>query len=758
MYLADGTTKVGSGPITTASDWQMTRRLSRAGEFSFTMPAADPKSALIVGHPGRVVRAFGQVEPLGARTELGAGVVQQWEHVPAADGTLLHVSGADLLRQLTWTPAGFFNVWDGSSGGSATALADIVALAAGWSVDPAGALSTGNLDYGSFAGESVLEALIKLAEHDGHAFRLGDGKSIRWVRNTQFDLRISIANWSPLPMQNGWNVTEDVTGANAVIVNFQLNVAPTPSYLWVSMMTGAIIPDFDLLYEPGTGVFQTLGNVIAVDNPQDISTFAAIQASDPIAAEGSGQALITQLAVAADAWDMITALRPYGAGNGRARLTLAKCSRTVPDGITLDAANNLLVNATLEAELGTRIERYLSWKEIAPITNSEANLTSAANVLFDAALQELRLRSEPVRTFRLSLVANRIVYPGEQVRVIWHGWAPIVDGQGNTTGRYHFLNIDEVLLVLESQDQGQRSVGLVVSTAARQADTDAELAAQQMEAGRLYEAHPQLSLAYAPVGPHVLRMDSTHHAQFTVRIGKECTFLNYAIVRFKTSPLKSSIKAVSGASGGGATATSTSGGSSTPTSSAGGASAPTSGSTGGAVTFGGQHDHRVDISAVGGGDVVRASGSGTYLVADNAHSFYTATVSDHEHEFAPHTHTVTIGDHTHTVSVPAHTHDVTLPDHTHTMTATYGIYQDGSHPTTISLYIDGVNRSAALGGPWAGGGGAADIDELDITAYLVEAAGGLRQRHTLEFRCASGQGEIEAEVDMLVTVQAIVIV
>jgi hypothetical protein len=40
----------------------------------------------------------------------------------------------------------------------------------------------------------------------------------------------------------------------------------------------------------------------------------------------------------------------------------------------------------------------------------------------------------------------------------------------------------------------------------------------------------------------------------------------------------------------------------------------------------------------------------------------------------------------------------------------------------------------------------------------VEAAGGLRQNHTIVFGCASGQGEIEVEIDMLLSIQAIAMV
>ena len=59
------------GTIRTASEWRQVRRLSRAGEFSFTMPAGDPQAALIVRK--RVARCFTIQD--GTLVEIGSGKV-----------------------------------------------------------------------------------------------------------------------------------------------------------------------------------------------------------------------------------------------------------------------------------------------------------------------------------------------------------------------------------------------------------------------------------------------------------------------------------------------------------------------------------------------------------------------------------------------------------------------------------------------------------------------------------------------------------
>jgi hypothetical protein len=94
-------------------------------------------------------------------------------------------------------------------------------------------------------------------------------------------------------------------------------------------------------------------------------------------------------------------------------------------------------------------------------------------------------------------------------------------------------------------------------------------------------------------------------------------------------------------------------------------------------------------------------------------------------------------------------------DHTHTMT--YGIFADTVYPAGINVSINGIDRTVALGGPWGTTGATTGDIEVDITTYLVNASGGLRQNHTIEFSCTSGRGEIEAEVASLLTIQAIAV-
>ncbi|MFA4973457.1 MAG: hypothetical protein WC683_12635 [bacterium] len=92
----DVETLLGSGPITTASDWESTAVLDGAGSFSFAVPATDPQAALL--SPRRIVWAF-MMDRDGVRQELGSGIIKRvaWE---AGQPPMLRVSGCDLLGEL----------------------------------------------------------------------------------------------------------------------------------------------------------------------------------------------------------------------------------------------------------------------------------------------------------------------------------------------------------------------------------------------------------------------------------------------------------------------------------------------------------------------------------------------------------------------------------------------------------------------------------------------------------------------------------
>lgn len=88
--------KLGSGPIVTCLDWRQTARLNRAGEFSFSMPAADSRAAEC--RPKRFARCW-LADGAGLR-QIGMGRIERVGVRETEQGPVLDVSGVDLLGEL----------------------------------------------------------------------------------------------------------------------------------------------------------------------------------------------------------------------------------------------------------------------------------------------------------------------------------------------------------------------------------------------------------------------------------------------------------------------------------------------------------------------------------------------------------------------------------------------------------------------------------------------------------------------------------
>lgn len=91
---------------------------------------------------------------------------------------------------------------------------------------------------------------------------------------------------------------------------------------------------------------------------------------------------------------------------------------------------------------------------------------------------------------------------------------------------------------------------------------------------------------------------------------------------------------------------------------------------------------------------------------------------------------------------------------THDHDLVYGIFEDPNYPRTISVIIDDLDITSEIGGPFASTNAAIDV-EVDITDYLLESHLGWKAVHTIDFQALAGRGEIEIEVNMLVTIQPI---
>lgn len=210
--------------------------------------------------------------------------------------------------------------------------------------------------------------------------------------------------------------------------------------------------------------------------------------------------LITSLSYIRDSSQVISRVYPHGSGTGAARLSLAATTRTAPSGYVLNAAQNYIERTDAETAYGFAA-RHQSFNDIAPSVpdtdpNYAAAVVSASDTLYDAAFNYLRTNSYPQETYKLSITKlDRLIQPGETIRVIYSGWANQTNEvTGEVTG-YKWVDIDADLIVLESTTEitngGIHMPSLTVATIDRWPVSDLELLVAMAKQVASAQAHDQ---------------------------------------------------------------------------------------------------------------------------------------------------------------------------------------------------------------------------------------------------------------------------
>lgn len=152
-------------------------------------------------------------------------------------------------------------------------------------------------------------------------------------------------------------------------------------------------------------------------------TATGIIATDRIDGEGAGSCGIVDLKVQETSGDFITRIYPYGAGNDTTRFTLSATTRSAPAGYELNTANNFIRHVGYETDYD-RIEREIQYSQVTPrIANRLINSVTAANMLFDLALYELKQRvtafENPIYSAKL-VGCNVAIKPLDSIRVYYN--------------------------------------------------------------------------------------------------------------------------------------------------------------------------------------------------------------------------------------------------------------------------------------------------------------------------------------------------
>lgn len=775
--------RVGPGPIQTCLDLSFDANLNQAGSYSARFPANDPRLAYLQLKKHTLQFFYDGVW-------IFDGMTDSWDYALSNDGQqILVVTGRDLLGELGEIP-----VRDFSLAASAEPIFNpieeimlISTLPAGWGMS--GLLTTATGVYASLAGEPVLSALTRIAEHIGESFRLNPNRDLHWI---------------------------------------------------------------------GPGV--------------EASGVRAIQtAGDPIAAETNPLiCFIQHLTERRDATRMITTIIPIGAGLGsETALDLLGMSRIAPVGFTYDAATNSITSAAALAYMDGQVRgRVVNFKDIRPLFNTDADVQSAKDYLFDAALEYLKRNDSVDDVAEYDLDVLKLpphVKAGMTIQAVFQ------DDHRNIDVELFILGIRTTI-----NSDGAISYSLTVGPVNQWRIKETDKITAQIEEGEIFNAHPQIdaSAYWMAFREEVGGSQTDHIAEFPFVLSEEILTIRQVLVRYKVDSVLAlgtdityasadtgsggatttgstaagtTDSGGSGTSGGTAAGTTDSGGSGTSgATSPGGTDSGGSGTSGdtaagltntdgtsttsgtaatvtttGATDVGTTIVYTIitanDLTGAGEGGAIVTGGSLSANPATHTHDITShqhktshdhAIVTEHGHTSPSHTHStpnhqhLTAATHTHTVpshshthggththTTPAHTHTTSTththstPAHTHVISATH-THSMATHthtaPTLVTAYS--LRRIAALdsyvmadleysvnGGSWVsldtGIPVAGGYSQLDITSSVQNPAGLKRpyqEDNLVQIRrkvtaASTKTALIRAQIGVRATIQSVVI-
>ena len=274
--------------------------------------------------------------------------------------------------------------------------------------------------------------------------------------------------------------------------------------------------------------------------------------ADPVAVEAVDTiCLLRNIEEAASVTDILNRMYVYGAGNWETRLTLALATQwpngAAPGGGYTDGAGNTFTVNLAESRLdctssqtayGVRAAA-IQFADIAPLTNSTADMNSAANALLRAACLDMAARATAQYAYRLEVAGPRSpVLPGDSIYVDAQKW---VDGARP-------INIQRTLTVLDTTlryRDGQIEHSLTVATTERMPASDAGAVASAIQGAITIAALPQASTTVDTICASDA-LDDDALATFRFWLGDEAGRIYQILMRYRVDPLRSTAKAVGG--------------------------------------------------------------------------------------------------------------------------------------------------------------------------------------------------------------------
>lgn len=442
-------------------------------------------------------------------------------------------------------------------------------------------------------------------------------------------------------------------------------------------------------------------------------------------------------------------LLPIGAGEGIGALTLQYSTRTSPYTIqsleTDDGNTFYFISDSDSISQYGEIQRVGQFKQITPLNNSESGIIQAANALYDAAVKDLQRHKEPTTDYNITVKnVQQTLQAGDKISVDYKAQ---IETDGGIVDYISILDDFWVLSVTEVVNASGTSCNLKISNVDQRNETAVEVVMNAIEQITLKNLQPMVT---GSIRSYVYdrEIDNVNSAQIPIEFTDATLYLQRARLRLKTTPFRSTSQQ---------------------------------------TAAGGSHSHSVTIPSHthditipnhqhlmyedAGGYPLGNYVSNRWLARGNEDTEYGSTyevifdvgsdISGNIYYDQIYTYAAGGGS-TESTSSGGGTTQTSSVDGTHTHPITYGIVNDTNYPQEIMVSIDGVDKTAELFGSPTIAPSNAEIDILAdsavLTALLQNASGGLRQEHEVLIECSSGQGRVEATIEIYEMLQTIAVI
>lgn len=196
VYAADGVTRLGEGPVTTAEGAEVKRKLDGLGEISIDLPATDLRARALLANE-RFVRIWVE-EPMPdgpLLVEKGAGIVRTRTTKAMDSGYGLAYKGPSAMDALTRRIVRLNRQYGNPTAETIAAIAeDLISLVPGWGVTFEGTTGA-QLAAARFAGVNIFKALARLViENDLHLREYADAPNTVEIGAFGTQTRVLITN------------------------------------------------------------------------------------------------------------------------------------------------------------------------------------------------------------------------------------------------------------------------------------------------------------------------------------------------------------------------------------------------------------------------------------------------------------------------------------------------------------------------------------------------------------------------------------